>query len=37
MTVPSGMWTSRSRMAWRMRQWRPMLTWEKTMLESTSA
>src|ERR1700758_5250815 len=30
------MCTSRSMMARRMRQWRPMLTWEKMMLASTS-
>src|SRR5580692_3205839 len=30
------MCTSRSMMARRMRQWRPMFTWEKMMLASTS-
>src|SRR5690348_1897916 len=35
--VPSGMCTSRSMMARRTRQWRPMLTWLKIMLESTWA
>src|SRR5437588_12248445 len=37
MTVPSGMWTSRSMMACRIRQCRPMLPWAKMMDESTSA
>src|SRR3954463_3049240 len=36
MMEPSGMCTSRSMMARRMRQWRPMLTWLNTMLASTS-
>src|SRR5215469_14571762 len=36
MTVPSGICTSRSMIARRMRQWRPMFTCEKMMLESTS-
>src|SRR5947207_9127430 len=36
MVVPSGMWTSRSMMARRIRQWRPTLTCENRMLSSTS-